>query len=275
MTNQEKCVITFKRPSQKFLVNPPIKIVTSEGEYFIENDSEITVSLPMSEQTITCICEIPFIGLTMKRENKATFNIEKDCSIEIKFNRITGEIVITSNEFEQKPTSTKVKFVNKIMNFFIDISHKHKKVFAIILSSILVLGIVGFSVFALPGILRCDTCGGSDTLLCRACNGKGKEICETCGGNGRCSNDDCYNGIESSTEDCSSCEYGRITNPITWQSFECGRCDGIGVVITKETCWYCDGTNDCFMCDGSGLKEDAKTCQNCTGSGRIDCPDCK
>ena len=260
MANQEKCVITFKRPSQKFLVNPPIKIVTSEGEYFIENDSEITVSLPMGEQTITCICEMPFIGLTMKRENKATFNIEKDCSIEIKFNRITGEIVITSNEFEQKPTSTKVK---------------HQKVFTIILSSILVLGIVAFSVFALPEILRCDTCGGSDTLLCRACNGKGKEICETCGGNGRCSNDDCYNGIESSTEDCSSCEYGRITNPITWQSFECGRCDGIGVVITEETCWYCDGTNDCFMCYGSGLKEDAKTCQNCTGSGRIDCPDCK
>lgn len=137
------------------------------------------------------------------------------------------------------------------------------------------LRVVVFSVFTLPDILRCDTCGGSDTLLCRACNGKGKEICDTCDGSGTCFYDDCYNGIHKYYEDCSSCEYGRITNPITWQSFECGRCDGIGRVIKEEICDYCDGTNDCYKCDGSGLKENAKTCANCNGVGRIDCPDCK
>ena len=152
---------------------------------------------------------------------------------------------------------------------------KQKKVFTIILSSILVLLILAFSVFALPEILRCDTCGGSDTLLCRACNGKGIEICNTCDGYGTCWRDDCYNGIRTYNEDCSSCEHGIIINPITWQSFQCGKCDGIGRIIKKETCSSCDGTNKCYKCDGSGLKEDAKTCQDCTGSGRIDCPDCK
>ena len=144
-----------------------------------------------------------------------------------------------------------------------------------LISILLVLGTLAFCLTACASQSTCQICGGSDTLLCRACNGKGKEICDRCDGFGTCWRDDCSNGIRTYNEDCSSCEYGRITNPITWQSFECGRCDGIGLVIKKETCSSCNGTNKCYKCDGSGLKESAKTCANCNGVGRIDCSDCK
>ena len=121
---------------------------------------------------------------------------------------------------------------------------------------------------------KCEICNGNKKIECTECLGHGKEVCDSCDGKGDCTNSECWNGRVSEGEDCTYCESGWIINPITWQQFTCGYCNGQGFEIVEKECWLCDGSGKCFSCDGSGLKEDAKTCTRCEGIGEIDCSKC-
>jgi hypothetical protein len=126
MDEKKEFKVTFKRLSQRFAVNPPIKILTSHGEYEIGNGGSIFISLPEGEQTITCICEVPFAGISLKREDKIIINVNEDLFVDLKFDRITGRIIINQQEASIKeatdskrssnlyPSKRKNSFVTKI-----------------------------------------------------------------------------------------------------------------------------------------------------------------
>ena len=125
---------------------------------------------------------------------------------------------------------------------------------------------------------KCNTCYNSRTITCEKCRGKGKELCESCYDHKYLGK--CYfcegTGEEEDFVKCSTCEgKGVIINPLTWQTFKCTPCNGIGYVYVYEECDYCTkGDGLCIRCKGTGLAKNAKNCVSCSGSGEITCPDC-
>lgn len=116
---------------------------------------------------------------------------------------------------------------------------------------------------------------------CEECSSTGKIDCAVCS-NGYIYCEGCSSGIKK--RDCSDCSYGKnyiecdgcegkgfFMNPLTWQTFQCPRCDGMRHYY--EECNRCDGEGffeeRCSTCEGD-YKEKCLSCNN----GYLPCPDC-
>lgn len=80
--------VIITREKQWFLINPKIKItVDTVEEYSIANDSSITLPLTTGSHTILFSSGI--------RKTQTDINVTESMNINVKFNRVTGEIDVS------------------------------------------------------------------------------------------------------------------------------------------------------------------------------------
>ena len=112
----------------------------------------------------------------------------------------------------------------------------------------------------------CDFCDNTKKIECECSRYKempdGKVDCTACfAGEVPCSMCNDVLG-HYGTELCPNCNgSGKIRNPITWEDFGCGKCDGEGRIPA-----------DCPQCDGEGTM--GETCTVCEGEGKVPCSKC-
>lgn len=80
--------VIITREKQWFLINPKIKIIVDGvDEYSIENNSSITIPLTTGVHTL-----IFSLGI---RKTQTNIDVTENLNINVKFNRATGEIVVS------------------------------------------------------------------------------------------------------------------------------------------------------------------------------------
>ena len=77
--------ITITREKQRFLINPKLKVIVDvTEEYFLENDSSISIPLTTGAHTI--------VFSAGPRKTATNIDVTENMNIKVKFNRATGEI---------------------------------------------------------------------------------------------------------------------------------------------------------------------------------------
>ena len=80
--------IVITREKQWFLINPKMKItIDSSDEYFIENNSSITVPLTTGTHTL-----LFSLGI---RKTQTNIDVTENMNINVKLSRATGEIIVS------------------------------------------------------------------------------------------------------------------------------------------------------------------------------------
>ena len=80
--------VVITREKQWFLVNPKIKVtVDAADEYFIENDSSISIPLTTGVHTLLFSSSI--------RKTQTNIDVTENMNINVKFNRVSGEIDVS------------------------------------------------------------------------------------------------------------------------------------------------------------------------------------
>ncbi len=83
----ETFTVTFARESQWFAVNPAVKIVVDEkDEYRIDNGQTIRVPMTRGTHGVVFKCGI--------RNKSIELNVAGDTALRLKWNRITGSLVV-------------------------------------------------------------------------------------------------------------------------------------------------------------------------------------
>lgn len=86
----EKCILTFTRPFQFFLINPPINVkITGKGvdkTVSVENDESIDIKLERGIYNLHCFASIRKTDLALKLEGNA--------EIQLSWNRLTGKLEV-------------------------------------------------------------------------------------------------------------------------------------------------------------------------------------
>lgn len=80
-------ILTINRAKQWFAINPSVKIIVDEHtEYRIGNGKTISITIPAGVHTIGFFCGI--------RNKIVDINMSSDLTINIKWNRLTGSLVV-------------------------------------------------------------------------------------------------------------------------------------------------------------------------------------
>lgn len=80
--------VVITREKQWFLVNPKIKIIVdATEEYFLENNSSITIPLTTGTHTLVFSANI--------RKTQTDIDVTENMNINVKFNRASGEINVS------------------------------------------------------------------------------------------------------------------------------------------------------------------------------------
>lgn len=80
--------VIITREKQRYLINPKMKVtVDSDKEYILENDSSITIPLTTGSHIIVFSSSI--------RKTQTNIDVTDNMSINVKFNRTTGEIDVS------------------------------------------------------------------------------------------------------------------------------------------------------------------------------------
>lgn len=144
--------------------------------------------------------------------------------------------------------------------------------------ALFLIAVLGISLCACGNTNRnCEFCKNTRKVECSCSRFKempdGKVDCSACfAGKVPCSKCNDLLG-HYGTELCPNCEgSGIIRNPLTWEAFGCGKCDGEGRI--PADCPQCNGKGDlgeeCSVCDGTGKVP----CDKCNGTMKIPCGAC-
>jgi len=93
--------VVITREKQWFLINPKIKIIVDAAdEFFIENDSSVTIPLTTGAHTLLFSSGI--------RKTQTDIDVSENMNINVKFNRASGEINVSGYKTASKTNTPNV-----------------------------------------------------------------------------------------------------------------------------------------------------------------------
>ena len=93
--------IVITRENQRFLINPTIKIIVdSADEYYLENNSNITIPMTTGSHTLLFCSTI--------RKTRAEIDVTENMNITVKFNRSSGEIDVDGYKIEAQTNTPNI-----------------------------------------------------------------------------------------------------------------------------------------------------------------------